>query len=519
MRLCCVCEKYLNKRTVVLLIIRNNNNKRFDFHAKRGIFLYDGTNGYICRMKHLHLYALLLMGLGGMLGCGPASSSPTPSEEDQATIDAIYEAALTRGQAHEHLRYLCKEIGGRLSGSAEAAAAVAWSQSLMEELGFDRVFLQEVMVPHWERGPQERAVLTLPDGSTQALSICALGGSVGTPADGLKAEVVEVKEFERLAAMGPEQVEGKWVFFNRSMRAQFIQTFRAYGGAVNQRSRGAVEAAKQGGVGALVRSMTQIIDDHPHTGTMRYDESVEKVPAAAVSTQGAERLSQLLAQHPRLQLEVRMGCETRPDTLSHNVVGELRGSEFPDEIILVGGHLDSWDLGEGAHDDGAGCVQAIEVLRLFKELGIQPKRTLRAVMFMNEENGLRGGNHYAELARKNGEQHLAAIESDRGGFTPRGFSIQADDALVEALQQWKPLFAAYGGDQFIKGGSGADVGPLQDQAQLLMGYLPDGQRYFDYHHAATDVWENVNARELHLGAATMASMVYLLDKYGVPTPR
>ena len=211
-----------------------------------------------------------------------------------------------------------------------------------------------------------------------------------------------------------------------------------------------------------------------------------------------------------------MNCETRPDTLSHNVIGEIKGSEFPDEIIAIGGHLDSWDLGEGAHDDGAGCVQSMEVLRIIKALGIKPKRTIRAVMFMNEENGLRGGQKYAELAKENGENHLAAMESDRGGFTPRGFSIQTkDEAILQKIQAWKPLFTPFGADQLVKGGGGADIGPLAQQGVTLLGYAPDSQRYFDYHHAASDRFENVNERELHMGAAMMAAMVYLIDQHGL----
>ncbi|RMG24933.1 MAG: peptidase M28 family protein [Bacteroidetes bacterium] len=444
--------------------------------------------------------------------CQPGQQQP--SSQDEQMIAAIFEESLEHGQAYSNLEQLCKQIGGRLSGSVQAARAVTYTRELMEALELDRVFLQEVMVPHWERGPAEVAEVYPKDAPPHRLAVCALGGSVGTNGP-LRAQVVEVKDFEQLSSLGREQIAGKFVFYNRSMRAQFIQTFRAYGSAVNQRTQGAMEAAKYGAVGSIVRSMTQTIDDYPHTGAMRYDEQLPKIPAAAISTQAAEWLSIQLQSQPELELMLEMHCQTLPDTLSHNVVGEIRGSEFPDEIILVGGHLDSWDLGEGAHDDGAGCVQAIEVLRIFQALGIRPKRTLRAVMFMNEENGLRGGRKYAELAKELGEHHIAAIESDRGGFTPRGFTIQAEGTALKHIQQWQPLLAPYGGRELVKGGGGADIGPLREQGTLLIGYSPDSQRYFDYHHAATDRFENVNRRELQMGAAMIASLVYLIDQYGL----
>ncbi len=476
-------------------------------------FLLNLLFPYIYPMKKILLLSLIVSAT--FIACNnPKADNSAISKNDQETIRQIFDEALTNGQAHQNLRYLCKEIGGRLSGSPQAAEAVSWTKQVMDAMELDRVFLQEVMVPHWVRGKKEKGLILLNNGR-QEVSVCALGGSIGTTDVGIQAGVVEVQDFDELAQLGKEQVEGKWVFYNRAMQAQVLNTFRAYGGAVNQRSQGAIEAAKFGAVGAIVRSMTQILDDYPHTGTMHYDEQTPKIPAAAISTMGAEKLSKLLQEESDLQFFLGMNCETRPDTLSHNVVGEIKGSEFPDEVIVVGGHLDSWDLGEGAHDDGAGCMQSIEVLRLFKALGIKPKRTIRAVMFMNEENGLRGGLKYAEIAKEQGENHYAAIESDRGGFTPRGFSIQAEDAVLKRIQQWQPLLAPYGGTQLVKGGGGADIGPLKDQAIALLGFTPDSHRYFDYHHAASDRWEEVNARELHTGAAMIAAMVYLIDKYGL----
>ncbi|MFM8348061.1 MAG: M20/M25/M40 family metallo-hydrolase, partial [Bacteroidota bacterium] len=343
---------------------------------------------------------------------------------DEAAIRRIYDEALARGKSYELLEHLTTKVGARLSGSPGAAAAVEWSRQVMTELGFDSVWLQPVMVPHWDRGGKETGrIVNSKKVGMLAVNICALGGSVGTGPSGLTAGVVEVKSFDELKMLGEKVVKGKFVFFNRPMDPTKLQTFSAYGGAVDQRGSGAVEAAKYGALGAIVRSMGINPEDYPHTGSMRYAPELPKIPAMAISTKDADVLSGLLREDAGVQFHMRSDARILPDAPSFNVVGELRGTSDRKEIIAVGGHLDSWDLGQGAHDDGTGCVQSIEVLRIFKALGIRPKRTIRAVMFMNEENGLRGGLKYAELARANREQHIAAIESDRGGFTPRGFTI------------------------------------------------------------------------------------------------
>lgn len=432
---------------------------------------------------------------------------------DSLTIRKIFDEALANGKSYEWLRYLTQQIGPRLSGSAGAQKAVDWTKQLMEQQGFDRVFLQEVMVPHWVRGAKEVAYIQNGKQKT-SVPIAALGGSVATPANGVAAQVIEVKSFPELRALGAEKVKGKIVFFNRPMDPTKLITFEAYGGAVDQRANGATEAAKLGAVGAIVRSMALAQDDNPHTGGMRYGAGVPLIPTAAISTNGANLLSKSLAENPALTFYFKQNCETLPDAKSYNVVGEIKGSEKPDEIIVVGGHLDSWDLAQGAHDDGTGCVQSIEVLRIMKALGIKPKRTLRAVMFMNEENGLRGGVKYADLARQNNEKHLAAIESDEGGFTPRGFGIVGTDAQKASVMQWKPLLAPYGLHDIGPGGGGADIGPLAGQGTVLFGFKPDSQRYFDFHHTPVDKFEAVNKRELELGGASMAALVYLLDQYG-----
>ena len=327
--------------------------------------------------------------------------------------------------------------------------------------------------------------------------------------------MIEVQNFEELDQLGESKIKGKIVFFNRPMEPKHVKTFNAYGGAVNQRGSGASKAAKYGALASVTRSMSLKNDEHPHTGAMRYEEGVNKIPAAAISTKDADLLSAAIKKG-NAKMFIQFNCETLPDVLSYNVIGEIKGTEFPDEIISVGGHLDSWDLGEGAHDDGAGCVQSIEVLRIFKNLNYKPKRTIRAVMFMNEENGLRGGLKYAEEAKRLNEKHLAAIETDAGGFTPRGFGFTASAEQLAKIQQWLPLLKPYGTDFLQAGGGGADIGPLNKTfGTPIAGLMPDSQRYFDIHHARSDVFENVNKRELNLGAVNMAALIYLVDKYGL----
>jgi len=437
-------------------------------------------------------------------------------QEDSLNIRKLFDLSLMDGKSYSWLDYLSNKIGGRLSGSQQAADAVQYTKGELEKLGLNKVWLQPVMVPKWTRGFAEHAYIVSADGSTKTVHISALGGSVATPIQGLKGKVLEVKGIEDLAHYGKEQIEGKLVFFNRPMRPDLIHTFEAYGGCVDQRYSGAEEAAKYGALGVIVRSLSHKIDYVPHTGSMSYGELADnrKIPAAAISTADADYLSSLLKLDAGTEFYYKLNSKNFPDVQSHNVIGEITGSEFPEEIIVVGAHLDSWDLGDGAHDDGAGVVQSMEVLRLFQRAGIQPKRTLRVVLFMNEENGLRGGNEYAKVAAQNNEDHIFALESDAGGFTPRGFSIDATQKQFDQILKWKEHFKPYLIHYFEKGGSGADIGPLKNGKVVLAGLRPDSQRYFDYHHADTDTFEAVNKRELELGAATMAALVYFVDKYG-----
>ncbi len=434
---------------------------------------------------------------------------------DSVMLKSIYSEALLNGQAYAHLKQLCKNIGPRLSGSENANKAVEWVKNTMKETGA-AVFTQDIMVPYWVRGKKEYAeIVSSKNKKTVSVKICALGGSVNTGDKPLAARVIEVNGMEELKKLKEADVKGKFVFLNKPMNATKINTFDAYGEAVGQRWAGAKEAAPLGAVGVIVRSVNPSLDDHPHTGSMGYAENGKKIPACAISTNDADMLSQMLRYDPELLFNLSLFCETKPDTASQNVIAELKGSLFPDEYIIVGGHLDSWDLAEGAHDDGAGVVQAIEVIRIFKQLGIKPKRTIRAVSYMNEENGGRGGKKYAEVAKEKNEIHIAAIESDAGGFSPRGFFTEGDSLKGEKIKSWKPLFEPYEIHSFNKKGGGADIGHLKNQNTFLIGLLPDTQRYFDIHHSELDVFEAVNRRELLLGAATMASLVYLIDQYGL----
>ncbi len=432
---------------------------------------------------------------------------------DELFLKQIYSSALTQSSCYSWLDDLSNKIGQRLSGSKGAELAVAYTQSQLNKLGVDKVYLQEVKVPKWVRGDKEQAYLQL-EGKKIPFSICALGMSVATPPTGLSANVIEVHGLDELTQLGEAAIKGKIVFFNRPMNPEFIETFHAYGSCVDQRSSGAREAGKLGAIGVIVRSMNLRLDDLPHTGMTNYGDTpvAQRIPTAAISTLGANQLSSLLKENPTATFYFKQSCQTFADVTSYNVVGEITGTEFPNQIMVVGGHLDSWDLGDGSQDDGAGCVQSMAVLELLKNLKYKPRHTLRTVLFMNEENGVKGGTKYQEMAVKNKEQHVFALESDSGGFSPRGFSIEANDTQVAQIKAWETLFEPYLIHIFSKGHSGTDIGPLNDPNIVKIGLQPDSQRYFDYHHAANDRFDAVNKRELELGAAAMTSLMYLWDK-------
>jgi hypothetical protein len=458
------------------------------------------------RARSVWLGVIALIAVAG----SPAALGQIRSYEEIAA--ALVKAALREQGAARTLATLLS-AGPRLTGSSQAEAAVTLMAQHMKALGFENVRTEPTTVSHWVRGEREDGRIVSQGLGTMAVPVRALGGSIATPAGGLTARVVEVRSIADLKQVGP-QAAGKIVFFNGALDPTFLDTFQAYGAAAPQRSSGAVEAARVGAIGVVVRSLTLDTNDDPHTGTMSYDASVPKVPAVAISTRGADRLSEILKKDPAAQFHFRTFCRLLPPVVSHNVMGEMRGTERPDEVIVVGGHLDSWDLSPGAHDDGAGCAQSIEAVRLLKEMGLAPKRTIRVVLFMDEENGGTGGRDYARSETRTGERHLAALESDRGGFLPLGIGVSAQGASLEKIRSWEPLLRLVGLQWIRPGGGGVDIGPLAASGTILMSLVPDSQRYFEVHHSGLDTLDRVNARELELGASAMALMAYLLAQEG-----
>jgi hypothetical protein len=446
------------------------------------------------------------------------STSYGQSDEAIAMVNKIHTQALTQGKSYDWLRALCKGAGPRISGSLAYSNAVKIVSAQLKEIPGVEVRTQDVTVNYWQRGPRETVEAIPSRGKKWILKSLALGNSIGTGFKGIKADVVEVSSLDEVDKLGKEKLAGKIVFYNRRMDPGIIKSFNAYGRASDQRVSGPSRAAAQGALGVIVRSMTQELDDYPHTGSLRYSEDAPKIPALAISTNDAEKLSAQL-KNGKVEIFMKDDPKTINGKNSPNVIGEIKGSESPEKVIVVGGHLDSWDVAEGAHDDGAGCVQAMEVLHLFHSLGYKPKNTIRVVLFSNEENGLEGARTYAASAINSREKYIAAIESDAGGFSPRGFTFDADTSVLKTYfrnvsKNFLPAMEGLG-YQFEIGGSGADITPLKPTKAMLVGLRPDPQRYFDFHHTARDVFEAVHPRELKLGAAAMASLIYLIDAYGI----
>jgi hypothetical protein len=435
-------------------------------------------------------------------------------EDDSAFIRKLSDEILTNGKAYEQLRYLTKKIGARLAGSPQMVQAEQWGYKTFKDLGADNVWMQQCMVPHWVRGKDDRVTITEVSKKPFAknLDIAALGNSLGSNKPVL-ADVLAVQSFEELEKRKNE-VKGKIVYYNAGFNPTNIHTFNSYGQSFVYRRNGASEAAKYGAVGVMIRSLTEAPDNIPHTGAMAYDTAYPKIPAVALGSQDADYVWDLSKKSP-FKVSLTTHGKFLPDTIGHNVIAEIKGREFPDQYITIGGHLDSWDLGEGAHDDGAGIVQTIEVFRAFTALGYKPRYTIRFVLFANEENGLRGGEKYAAEAKAKKETHIFALESDAGGFTPRSFGFSMEDEKLDRIARFQKLLQPYGTESFSPRGGGSDVGPLHTLLNTpVAGLQPDSQRYFDVHHARSDVFENVNKRELLLGAVNMAGLIYLVDKYG-----
>ena len=437
------------------------------------------------------------------------------TNQDSVKIKTLVDEIMTNGKAYDLLRELTKKIGGRLAGSPQQQNAAVWGKRNLEAFHPDKVFLQACKTPSWQRGGKDFASIVSVNGKpkNEPLAALALGNSLSS--NGLvEAELLAVANFDELEKR-KDEVKGKIVYYHSVFNPTRIQTFVAYGESGIYRGSGASRAAKYGAVGVMIHSLSTAPDNEPHTGGMRYDETLPKIPAVALGPNDAKALWEA-AKTSTIRVQMQTYGFFLPDADENNVVAEIKGAQFPDEIITIGGHLDSWDVNEGAHDDGAGIVQTMEVLRAMKASNYVPKRTIRFVLFANEENGGKGGAKYAELAKLNNEKHIFALESDEGGFTPRSIGITSSAEQFKKFQTWSSLLKPYG-TEITTGGGGADIGPLKSAMKevVLSSLIPDSQRYFDLHHAKTDVFENVNKRELLLGAANIAAIIYLVDQYGV----
>jgi hypothetical protein len=446
---------------------------------------------------------------------GRPAATCAQSGDYREVFDKLRETGLAAERASDLLVKILS-VGPRLTGSPQAAAAVDLTQRLMEGLGLERVHTEPVEVGRWTRGRIAEAVVAeTPARAAVPLAVCALGGSVGTPAAGVTAPVVEVRSLDEAAALGAS-LRGRIVFFNRPMDRRRPDPFSAYGAAADQRVDGASTAARHGAVAVLVRSLTLRVDRHPHTGLLRYDPAAPRIPAAAVATADADRLSELIRKEKGAAVTLRLDCRDAGRVLSANVAGELTGADLPGEIVLLGAHLDSWDLGPGAHDDGAGCAAALEAVALLRDLGLRPRRTVRVVLFMDEEFGGTGGRAYAAAPQRKGERHIVAAESDRGGFVPVGLAVgSANSRALERVSRHAHLFRPLGASFIGPGGGGVDVGPLIQQGAVPAAVLTNAQAYFDVHHSALDVAASVHPRELELQAVLLAGLAYILAQEGI----
>ena len=457
------------------------------------------------RMNYRTLMIISLLFI--LMGCS--------SRTDKEIIADIYKSSSSDSTSYHTLRILSKNYPNRLCGTPISIKAVEYMKGVMMKEKFDTVYLQECTVAHWDRGTKEVGKIYSSKNGETKVAVCALGNSVATSDKGVKAEVIAVNSFEELEKLGEKAVKGKIVFFSRPMDPNKISAFEAYGEVVEFRFSGASVAARYDAVAMLVRSVTTASDTFPHTGVMRYKDTPKEIPAFAIATKHADILSKMLAEDSKLKLYLKSDCKFLSDEKSYNVIGEVRGSEFSNEIITVGGHLDAWDITEGAHDDGGGCVQSIDVWHIFNKIGYYPKRTLRVVMFMDEEMNQRGGKKYAEEALLKKEKHLYAMESDGGCDKPMGFTFDTNEEYLKKFKSYKQLFEPYGINVFVNEGSGVDIEPLKEQNVVLGELVVDPTHYFDYHHSGYDTFERISKDYLQQGSATMASLIYLVDKHGL----
>jgi hypothetical protein len=439
------------------------------------------------------------------------------AQTDEEIIRSIYDEQLTNSKVYENLRILTKNIGNRLSGSTNLDSAIVFTKKLMLKYGFDTVYLQPVMVSNWKRGNKEICKIIDAQNNSEKLVRClALGNSIGTNESSVEGEVIEIRGMSELESISNEVIKGKIVFLNESLDSRHINTFKAYSQASTQREYGTSLASSKGAIGVIIRSLSISKDEFPRTGYMEYTDSVNKIPTIAISSLEADRLSEQLTEKRNIKASIELHCKTLDNVLSYNVIGEIKGSIYTDSIIVVGGHIDSWDVGEGAHDNGGGCLQSIEVLRTLKVLNIEPKHTIRVVLWVDEENSWAGNIEYAKQSKINKEKHIAAIESDRGSYNPLGFYIETENSMTfKKVTSWKTLFDPYRVSIFQRNHAGIDITPLKDDSNLLMVLMTNNQKYFKVHHSENDVFEEVDKRELELCAATLTSIVYLIDKYGI----
>ena len=448
------------------------------------------------------MFKILPLFLGGILF--------SQNKQDSIQFKNISDEMLVNGTAYENLRDLTQNIGHRLSGSEAYEKATDWAVLKLKEAGADKVWIEEVMVPVWERG-KESLQIKDKSGKWKSLRMLSLGNSEGSKGKDIEAEIVFVKNKEDFDKLTDAQIKGKIIFFNYAFNQKFISTGQAYGDAGKYRRSSASWAGKRGAKAVIIRSLSSAFDDVPHTGMMKYDaDDTAKIPAVAIGPKSADELEKTLKTQ-KVFAKLNSNCTMKGEKLSYSVIGEITGKK-DQSVIVVGGHLDSWDVGEGAQDDGAGIVQSIEILRTFKKLGLKNKHTIRVVCFANEENGVKGGNQYAENIKKKNEKHIFAVESDGGGFTPRGFGLVMSPEKRKEVQSWRNLFLPYGVHNFEYQYAGTDIEPMQEFGVPLAELSPDSQRYFEIHHSDEDTFDKVNRRELLLGAAVMGQLIYIIDK-------
>ena len=448
------------------------------------------------------MFKILPLILGGILF--------SQNKQDSIQFKNISDEMLVNGTAYENLRDLTQNIGHRLSGSEAYEKATDWAVLKLKEAGADKVWKEEVMVPVWERG-KESLQIKDKSGKWKTLRMTSLGNSEGSKGKDIEAEIVFVKNKEDFDKLTDAQIKGKIIFFNYAFNQKFISTGQAYGDAGKYRRSSASWAGKRGAKAVIIRSLSSAFDDVPHTGMMKYDaDDTAKIPAVAIGPKSADELEKTLKTQ-KVFAKLNSNATMKGEKLSYSVIGEITGKK-DQSVIVVGGHLDSWDVGEGAQDDGAGIVQSIEILRTFKKLGLKNNHTIRVVCFANEENGVKGGNQYAENIKKKNEKHIFAVESDGGGFTPRGFGLVMSPEKRKEVQSWRNLFLPYGVHNFEYQYAGTDIEPMQEFGVPLAELSPDSQRYFEIHHSDEDTFDKVNRRELLLGATVMGQLIYMIDK-------